>query len=138
MAISKTRWILAGGLVAIFWFSQLSPRLHPHQPGARTSVQEENRAIRIGSAAVIAQDAGLWTCSPTQESLDEVIGWVVRHNQHEIVRTMIKTRSIGLGSGMRVKILDTSFTQTKVRVTEPGDPRDDRECWVVGEAAVTK
>jgi hypothetical protein len=61
----------------------------------------------------------------------------------------MRTGSIGLDGGMKVKILDTGIGKRQVRVLTndagdaylkdeqgefPADPRIGRECWVVSEA----
>jgi hypothetical protein len=73
----------------------------------------------------------------------------VRGDNAELKRTLVKTRSIGIDGGMKVKILDFGFGKRKVRVLTndagethlkdeqgvfPADPRIGRECWVVSEA----
>ena len=95
-----------------------------------------------GEQGVVAGEVGkdVWTCSPTQEALDEVLNWVVRHDNDEARQTAIKTGSIAVSSGQRIKILDATFTERKIRVLSADDgvasddPRIGRECWVVQEA----
>ena len=75
--------------------------------------------------------------------------WAVRGDMGEVRRTLMRTGSIGLDGGMKVKILDTGIGKRQVRVLtndagdaylkdEQGefsaDPRIGRECWVVSEA----
>jgi hypothetical protein len=64
---------------------------------------------------------------------------------------MLRTRSIAIDAGMKVKVLDSSFGKRKVRVLTnsagetllkddegvfSADPRIGRECWAVTEALV--
>ncbi len=136
-----------------FWFIVVSAALiiygRTRPLGGSSS---ENRDVGIGATGVIANadgDKTNWTCTPTQEALDEVMNWLVRHDDEEARRTSIKTGSIAVRSGQQVKILDQTFSERKIRVLsaddgqtylwdEQGvfaaDPRMGRECWVVREA----
>ena len=66
----------------------------------------------------------------------------LRGDDSEVKRTLVRTRSIGLTSGLTVKILDVGFAKRKVRVLglysdgqlRSEDPRTAHECWVATDA----
>jgi hypothetical protein len=83
---------------------------------------------------------GFWPCGSSLEAFDEM--QKLRADDHAVKIVMRKTHSIGLTSGLRVKVLDIGIGEAKIRVlgaidqghlyTE--DPRTGTECWVVPEA----
>jgi hypothetical protein len=98
-------------------------------------------SLRVGDQGVISGDVGkdTWTCAPTQEALDEIVTWIVKHDKLEARRAMIETKSFTVASGQHVKILDDTFTERKIRILSADDgsaddPRIGRSCWVVREA----
>jgi hypothetical protein len=86
-------------------------------------------ATGIGDTATVRQGDGSWPCGSTTEALDELTKWAVRGDEEEVARTLIKTGSVSLAGGIRVKILDIGFGKRKVRVLS-----NDRECWLASEA----
>lgn len=118
---------------------------------ANRSANTESRtsAPGLGETAGIVNGHGFWPCGSSEAAFSQVMKWAALGDNAELKRTMLRTHSIGLVSGLRVKILDVGFDKRKVRVlgmymeddennnkmrlfTE--DPRTGRECWVVSEA----
>ena len=69
-----------GGLAAVFVMAIIGI-ISDHSSPARSMTG-------IGSTAVVASGDGgkdiAWTCAPTQDALDQVINWEVRHDAAEI------------------------------------------------------
>ncbi len=116
---------------------------------SRPSPSTSPSTAAIGETVTVRQSNGFWPCGSTTEAFDELMKWAVRGDNAEVKRTLVKTRSIGIDGGMKVKILDFGFGKRKIRVLTndageaylkdeqgvfPADPRIGRECWVVSEA----
>jgi len=59
---------------------------------------------------------GFWPCGSTTDAFDELMKWAVRGDMGEVRRTLMKTGSIGLDGGMKVKVLDTGIGKRQVCV----------------------
>jgi hypothetical protein len=103
----------------------------------------------IGETLTVQRAKGFWVCASTPDALREMLKWVVADDQAEVKRTMVRTHSIAVNGGMKVKVLDIGFGKRKIRVLTndagemylrdekgafPADPRIGRECWVPSEA----
>lgn len=110
-----------------------------------TSSTSPERAS-IGATVGIVEGKGFWPCGSSPEAYDELTKWAARRDDSEVKRILVRTRSVGLTSGLRVKILDAGFFKRKVRVLGlysdghlySEDPRTGRECWVSSEALTTE
>jgi hypothetical protein len=67
-------------------------------------------------------------CMDTDEGLSEALKWAGRKDIGEIFRVMGRLGGQFVNEADQLKILDTGFLKTKVRVL-----RTDRECYVVSE-----
>src|ERR1022692_3383957 len=113
----------------------------PTPPASRAST---------GETTTVRKAKGFWPCGSTPEAYDELMKWAGLGDNTEVKYTLVKTRSIGIDGGMRVKILDIAFGKRRVRVLtddagavtvkdEKGvsllaDSRIGRECWVTADA----
>jgi hypothetical protein len=103
----------------------------------------------VGETVGIVNGRGFWPCGSSEAAFSQMMKLAALGDNAELKRIMVRTHSIGLVPGLRVKILDVGFDKRKVRVlgiymqddennnrmrlfTE--DSRTGRECWVVSEA----
>jgi len=140
---------MAIGIAIIVGLAMVGHRNESPQTRTNPSAPASSSTAGIGETVTVRQGNGYWPCGSTTEAFDELMKWSVRGDQAEIKRTLVKTGSIGIDGGMKVKILDFGFGKRKVRVLTndageaylkdeqgvfPADPRIGRECWVVSEA----
>ena len=130
------------------------PILNPVAPANVSNPNRERSSSRVairetGTVAYDGDKKMSWTCAPTTDALDEVLQWITKGDETEARRVSLRTQSIRVTSGQKVKILDSGFATKKVRVLSAADgqvwmkdekgwfsadPRIGRECWVVAEA----
>ena len=114
--------------------------------GAKSTSPTSSERASIGATVGIVEGKGFWPCGSSPEAYDELMKWAARRDDSEVKRILVRTRSVGLTSGLRVKILDVGFFKRKVRVLGllsdgrlySEDPRTGRECWVSSDALTSK
>jgi hypothetical protein len=117
--------IVIGSLIVFFVVAvTMGKRAHEHLAG-------------IGETVTIPQSNGYWPCGSTTDALEEMTKWAARGDTHEVARTMLKTNSGLLRTGMQVKVLDSGIGTRKVRIEVDADGKTVHgvsECWVAMEA----
>jgi hypothetical protein len=132
----------------VFFAFALS-KLPSRDGGSQTSTAAPAATSDLGATVGIVDGHGFWACGSSEAALNQMLNLVALGYNAEAKRAMVRTHSIGLTPGLRVKILDVGFEKRKVRVLGlytqddenhnkmrllTGDPRTGRECWVVSEA----
>jgi len=99
-----------------------------------------------GLGAIVTVKSGKWPCASTTQAYDQIMKWAAAGDSGEMLRVLRTTRSFLLIDNYRVKILQSGFTKSRVRVAGFYDPDDQRvhvdqeianigrECWVPNEA----
>ncbi len=64
-------------------------------------------------------------CSPTRDGLSLVAKWAARGDREEYMRAVIRTDSVAVAAGTRVKILEIGALAHQIRLLD-----SDQECWV--------
>lgn len=118
----------------------------PDTPGPPPSNRPHKNAAASDGGYVVIQKG--WPCGSSKNALSEITKWAVQKDTAEMARTMAITGSALLIPGTRVKILDTGFMSSKIRIIRMGDPADSglsgksslyygfagQECWAPSEA----
>src|SRR5712691_10575399 len=110
LSLADLGWLSALVIVVVLLVIDRVSSYHASTSDARTVTPAVSSAsperASVGSTVGIVEGKGFWPCGSSLEAYDELMKWAGRGDDSEVKRTLVRTRSIGLTSGLRVKILD--------------------------------